>query len=170
MRRRFPWGYAFLAYVTVFMSSCGFLFVHAPPADHAERVDSFSCTESAIGPALDFVWAGLNAAGAVIAITSDESEIDNRSTVIVVGFGWTIFSTAAGAVGMNKIKKCKDARLAWNRRLRENRRDDGDESESMSPAPAVDSTESVWGRVAEWTDPMFPMPPDSVVSHTNSGS
>ena len=172
MRRRIPWGYAFLVYITVFMSGCGFLFVHGPPADHAQRMERFSCTESNVGPILDGIWGSLNAI-ALVRYATDESwrfENDLETAHAVIFGGWVIFSGSASIVGFNKTKSCKQARAAWGQRLRESRRDGEDGVQPEASPQGADSTQGVWGRVAEWTDPMFAMPPDSAVSDTTSGS
>jgi hypothetical protein len=167
MRRRVLWGYAFLAYLTVFTSGCGFLFVHGPPADHEQRAELFSCTEGNIGPILDVIWASLNAIGLVYYAVDEEFRNDVESASAVASAGWIVLSGSAAIVGFNKTKKCREARMAQNRRLRGGQDGQG-EADPTFAAPSVDSTEGVWGRVAEWTDPMFPLP-DSTVSDTASG-
>jgi uncharacterized protein YjdB len=72
-------------------------------------MDYFTCTESDAGPIIDFVWAGLNVAGAIV-YASDPDAYENSSAGIAVGLGWGAFSTSAGIVGLNKTKKCRAAK------------------------------------------------------------
>ncbi|HYO45778.1 MAG TPA: hypothetical protein VEY33_03730 [Gemmatimonadota bacterium] len=68
----------------------------------------FSCTESDIGPAIDFVWSGLNIAGAVIA-ASDET-IQDREQTIAIGAMWGLLSGTSGFVGMSRSEACRGAK------------------------------------------------------------
>ncbi len=99
---------AFLASLPVTTGACGFILTHAPPEGH-EQMDYFTCTESDAGPIIDFVWAGLNVAGAIV-YASDPDAYENSSAGIAVGLGWGAFSTSAGIVGLNKTKKCRAAK------------------------------------------------------------
>ena len=72
-------------------------------------MDHFSCTESDAGPILDFVWAGLNVLGA-IAVAADPDGYEDSEQIIVVGLAWGIFSSASGATGLGKTKKCRAAK------------------------------------------------------------
>lgn len=56
-----------------------------PPPGH-ERMTSFNCTESDVGPTLDLIWGVLNVRGAV-AVAADPDAYENSGQVIAVGFG-----------------------------------------------------------------------------------
>lgn len=90
-------------------SACGFLFTHAPP-DGYQQMAYFDCTTDNAGPILDFVWAGLNVAGAINA-GSNPDQYTNSGQIVAVGLAWGVFSTASGAVGLSKTQKCRNARL-----------------------------------------------------------
>jgi hypothetical protein len=97
---------------------CGFLFSKGPPPGH-ENMSAFYCTESDVGPVLDFVWAGLNVLGA-LAIAADpdaysEAGYDPEATV-AIGLAWGVVSTSAGVVGLGRSKRCREAKLALARR------------------------------------------------------
>lgn len=168
MRHRIPWGYAFIAYITIGTSGCGFLFVHGPPADHAERSELFSCTESNIGPILDVIWAGLNATGIILYAADAQFRDDVESASVAFSAGWVALNTSAAIVGFNKTSKCREARLAQNRRLRAG---SGDREDGVGTLmlQAPDATETVWGRVAQWSDPLFPEVPDRTPADTTAG-
>ncbi len=112
----------FLGLLPMTTGACGFIFSKGPPADHEQRVDSFSCTEGNTGPIIDFIWGGLNFLGALTA-AADPDGVENSGAVIVGGLSWAAFSGAAGVVGLNKSKKCRAAKQAWEQRLRQ--REDG---------------------------------------------
>ncbi len=117
----------FLGLLPMATGACGFIFSHGPPADHATRVDAFSCTEGNTGPILDVVWGGLNVLGALMAIADPDNIRANTDyepgTVIAVGLGWGLLSGAAASSGFNKSKKCRAAKQAWEQRQRQ-RQDD----------------------------------------------
>ena len=90
--------------------ACGFLFTHAPP-DGWEQMDYFTCTEGNVGPILDVVWAGLNAAGFVL-VASDPDSDENASAALAFHVIWVGVSGSAAFVGFNKTKKCRAAKQA----------------------------------------------------------
>ena len=95
------------------LTGCGYLFVNGPP-DNYENLNYVSCTESNVGPVLDFVWAGLNAAG-VIAIAADPDSYEDTydlesGTGIAIGAGWVVLSGSSAIVGSNKVSDCKKAK------------------------------------------------------------
>lgn len=77
-------------------SGCGLMISEGPPPGH-HNMNYFSCTESDVGPAFDFVWAGLNIAGAIVAAGDDT--IEDREATIAVGAFWGLFSSAGGPKG-----------------------------------------------------------------------
>lgn len=95
------------------LSGCGFLFVDGPPADYS-NMNYVQCTESDVGPILDAVWAGINAAGAIaIAADPDGYEDDwdvSSGAGIASGVGWTILSGSSSLVGFNKVSDCRRAK------------------------------------------------------------
>ena len=93
---------------TIAVSGCGFLFVSAPPEAHARQA-YVSCTESNVGPNLDFVWAGLNISGALAASLSPDSYVSPGETV-AIGIAWTLFSGASGIRGLKKTSQCREAK------------------------------------------------------------
>jgi hypothetical protein len=98
------------------MGACGFVFTHGPPKGH-EQLDSFSCTESNLGPFIDIMWASTNIIGALV-VASDREAYNNRSLfnnanrAIKTSVVWAMFSGAAAATGFRKTKRCRDARRA----------------------------------------------------------
>ena len=98
-------------------TGCGFILTHAPPDDHAQ-LDSFSCTESNGGPIVDFVWAGLNLLGA-LTIAANPDDYPNEGETVAIGLSWAALGTAAGAVGVGKTKKCREAKQALAARQRQ---------------------------------------------------
>lgn len=101
---------------------CGFLITKGPPAEH-ELMTGFSCTESNAGPILDVVWAGLNLAGAMVAVGQSEDDYYyyeyDREAVIAVGLGWAVLSGASAAVGFGKTSACRKAKQAMYMRLQQ---------------------------------------------------
>ncbi len=112
----------FLGLLPMTTGACGFIFSHGPPADHEQRVDSFSCTEGNAGPIIDMVWGGLLVLTAISA--SSDDTIENQDATVATALSWAVLSGAAAGVGFNKSKKCRTAKQAWEQRLRE-RRDGG---------------------------------------------
>lgn len=106
-------------------------------------MDYFTCTESDAGPIIDFVWAGLNVAGALV-YASDPDAYENSSAGIAVGLSWGVFSTSAGIVGVNKTKKCREAKRQLAERQARGRTAEQDQPADMVVqtvvlAPAVDT-------------------------------
>lgn len=96
--------------VPLSVGGCGFIFVNGPPENHQE-MNYFNCTESEVGPILDGVWAGLNAAGAVTAAINPD-DYENSGAIITSGLIWTGVSGAASIVGQNKVSDCRQAKRA----------------------------------------------------------
>ncbi len=115
-------------------TGCGFLFTHAPPADHRERT-SFSCTESDGGPIVDVIWAGLNLAGA-IAAASDPDIVENSDAAIAVGLSWTVITGTTAAIGFNKTKRCRAAKRELARRPAQDQDVGPAQDQRVGPAPA----------------------------------
>lgn len=90
-------------------SGCSFLFVNGPPAHH-EQMRYFDCSSSNVIPVLDVIWAGLNGLGAANAFSKDEDEMENRNTVIAVGFMWLAVSGASAIYGFTTVADCKGAK------------------------------------------------------------
>lgn len=109
MRRTFT-SAVILALLAIGTSGCGFIFVNGPPENH-QQMEYFNCTESEVGPTLDGIWAGLNAAGATTAAINPD-EYRNHETIIASGVTWTLVSGAASIVGQNKVNDCRDAKRA----------------------------------------------------------
>jgi hypothetical protein len=103
-----------LASATPILVGCGFVFSHGPPDNH-QQLEYFSCTESNTGPILDVVWGSLNVLGA-LAAAGDPDAYTNSDQIILVGLTWGAVSGAAAAVGFNKSRKCRDAKLELARR------------------------------------------------------
>jgi uncharacterized protein YjdB len=71
-------------------------------------MESFQCTESNAGPALDIVWASLNVLGA-LGVAADPNAYENSGQIVVVGLAWGVFSSFSAASGFNKSKQCRQA-------------------------------------------------------------
>lgn len=117
------------------LSGCGFLFVDGPPDDYM-NMNYVQCTESDVGPVLDAVWAGLNAAGAIlIAADPDAYEDDwdvSSGAGIASGAAWTILSGSSALVGFNKVSRCRTAKRELADRQAEGRtgqQEDGEQNE-----------------------------------------
>ncbi|NIM49706.1 MAG: hypothetical protein GTN62_05620 [Gemmatimonadales bacterium] len=107
-RKRFALLGLGLGLLSVATGACGFIFSHAPPEGH-EQMEYFTCTESDAGPIIDLIWAGLNVLGAVV-VAGDPDYYEDSGAIIASGLVWGAFSSAAGAVGLNKSKKCRAAK------------------------------------------------------------
>ena len=80
----------FLAAVAT--SGCSAIFTKGPPLDHAYN-SRFDCSTSYAPPILDTIWAGLNGAGAAIAMSKSDAEwertqTNDRAATIAVGLTW----------------------------------------------------------------------------------
>jgi hypothetical protein len=102
----------------------------------------FSWTESDGGPAFDFVWAGLNIAGAIVAAGDDT--IEDREATIAVGAFWGLFSSTAGIVGMSRSKACREAKGQLADRLA------GGAVFSQTHVGVAPVTDRNWSRVRVW--------------------
>lgn len=91
-----------------FWTGCGYLLVNGPPEQY-KQLDYVSCTESNAGPIIDAVWGGLNLAGA-IGVAADPDAYTNSGSIIASGLVWTGISGSAAIVGMNKTKRCREAK------------------------------------------------------------
>jgi hypothetical protein len=95
-------------------AGCSFLFVDAPPRDHASR-RYFDCTSSYLAPGVDTTLGGLLSLG-VIGSMSDSST-DNQAIVegtIVAGA-----ALASATYGFLRASHCRDAKQALAERLLE---------------------------------------------------
>ena len=130
--------------------ACGFVFVHAPPAEH-ERMDFFSCTESNTGPILDAIVAGLSVFGIAYAAGTDDPDIDKGASIAGNVVGVALWGSAA-VVGFNKTNRCREAKRALMERLR-----------GMGGYPLMqdpgDSTKARWGTVRSLSDGWSNNPP-----------
>ena len=134
---------ALLGLLPMATGACGFIFSHGPPADHAQRVGSFSCTEGNTGPIVDLIWGGLLVfTGISIAADPSDFEAENIKAGPYVAFtlGWAALSVAAAVVGFNKSNKCREATQAWENRLRQ--REDGGSTADPSVAWIMVSPET----------------------------
>ena len=97
------------------LSGCSFVFVTAPPAQHAE-LHSFQCTTSRVAPVVDTVIAGLETIRTGIAIAAKESDYQDfpisRGADIGFGVGLTTLFAAAAIYGYNVTADCEDAKEA----------------------------------------------------------
>ncbi len=118
---------ALLGLLPMATGACGFLFSHGPPADHAQRVGSFSCTEGNIGPILDVAAGGVNVLLAIAAAADSDGDFQGSQSdpaFITARLAVATFWGIAAGVGFNKSKKCRAAKQAWEQRQRQ-RQDDG---------------------------------------------
>lgn len=120
--RRTSTSAVLLTLLTIGTSGCGFIFVNGPPENH-QKMEYFNCTESEVGPILDGIWAGLNAAGATTAAINPD-EYENSGAIITSGLIWTGVSGAASIVGQNKVNDCRNAKRALAERQGGNVRPD----------------------------------------------
>jgi hypothetical protein len=75
----------------------------------------FSCTESKVGPNLDWVGAGLQVAGMVIASGDDTTEYSGGWYALNIGI--TGLLVAGGVRGGQKVDECRAAKAALMQRL-----------------------------------------------------
>jgi hypothetical protein len=112
------------------LSGCSFLFVHSPPAQHAQ-LHYFDCTSSKAAPVIDTVVAGLEAVRTGVAISASEGDYAgypiSRGADIGFGLGLTALFTAAAIYGYNATGDCADAKEALERRA--------EEAPEMGPGP-----------------------------------
>lgn len=105
---------ALVAFLSVGMSACGFIFSHGPP-DGYEQMSSFDCTTENTGPILDLVWAGLNVAGALAASSNPQTYTD-PGQIEAVGLSWGVVSSISAGVGFSKSSRCRAAKLDLSQR------------------------------------------------------
>jgi len=98
---------AAMIFTVVFQSGCSFLFVHGPPANHAELA-SFECSDSNAWPVVDAIWAGLNGLGAASAAGDDANP--DQGQIVAVGVTWLVVSGISAIYGFGKVAACHDAK------------------------------------------------------------
>ena len=109
----------FLGLLPMTTGACGFIFSHGPPADHEQRVGSFSCTEGNTGPILDVAAGGLNVLLAIAAAAGSDADIQGSQSdaaFITARLAVAAFWGLAASTGFNKSKKCRAAKQAWEQR------------------------------------------------------
>lgn len=95
--------------VLVFVvAGCGFVFVEGPPPIISEDAISVRCTESRLLPTLDVVWAGFNAATAIL-IASD-SDRGYRAFNFTYRAAWSILSGFSAKSGYETVNRCREAK------------------------------------------------------------
>jgi hypothetical protein len=104
--KRVGWVAAMIS-TMAFQSGCSALFVHGPPANHAELA-SFECSDSNAWPVVDTIWAGLNGLGAASAAGDDANP--DQDQIVLVGVTWLVISGASAIYGFSKVAACHDAR------------------------------------------------------------
>jgi hypothetical protein len=102
----------FLAAVTT--SGCSAIFTKGPPLDHAYN-SHFDCSTSYAPPILDTIWAGLNGAGAAIALSKSDAEwertqANDRAATIAVGLTWLAVSGVSAIYGYKMVSDCNEAK------------------------------------------------------------
>ena len=95
---------AFLGLVPAATGACGFILSHAPPVGH-EQMDSFTCTESNVGPIVEGLY-GFLVFGTALSFGAQIS-----------GLAYAGFFSVAAAVGFSKSRKCRAAKRALAQRL-----------------------------------------------------
>jgi hypothetical protein len=91
-------------------AGCSFLFVNGPPTGH-EQLPYFSCTQSNTMPVLDAIWAGLNGLGAAVALSADESTLQDRNQTVAVGAAWLVVSGLSARTGFRRTNQCRAATM-----------------------------------------------------------
>lgn len=99
--------------LAICVCGCSFVFVRGPSSDRP-RGAAVDCTSSVVAPVLDLIWAGLNGAGAVNALATDDATWNRnvstpRSTVIGVGLFWVALSGASAIYGFKTTDACRQA-------------------------------------------------------------
>lgn len=92
------------------LQGCSYLFVSAPPADHAQRA-YFACTTSRLGPGLDATLAVLQGTTALASLMTDVTDSDDRLTLVGVSAAIGALYAASAVHGFDNVNEC-DAALA----------------------------------------------------------
>ena len=108
---------ALIGLISLGASGCGFLFVEGPPPGH-EQMAFIPCTDSKLLPALDVVWAGLNAVGIIFYAAADEQDLEgvSRGAGIGVSAGQAVVWGIAASQGYKKVRECRAAKELLARR------------------------------------------------------
>lgn len=111
--------------------ACGLLFTKGPPPGY-ERMDSFTCTESDAGPAVDASFAVLNVLG-LLFIAGNPDEYQGTGGAVAEAVALSVIWGISAVVGFPKAKQCRVAlrQLA----VRQARAQDT----SAAPGPRVES-------------------------------
>ena len=95
--------------VLVFVvAGCGFVFVEGPPPIISEDAISVRCTESRLLPTLDVVWAGFNAATAILIASN--SDANYRAFNFTYRAAWAILSGFSAKSGYETVNRCREAK------------------------------------------------------------
>ncbi len=90
-------------------TGCGFILTKGPPRGY-EQMDTFSCTESNVGPILDMLPAGFFLTLGVTAIAANEDFYDTTTTELGAGLLlWAALYGSSAAVGFGKTSRCREA-------------------------------------------------------------
>jgi hypothetical protein len=113
-RRQGPVMTSALLLAAVATGGCSAIFTKGPPPDHAYTA-RFDCSTSYAPPILDTIWAGLNGAGAAIALSKSDAEwkrtqTNDRAATIAVGLTWLAVSGASAIYGYKTVSDCHEAR------------------------------------------------------------
>jgi hypothetical protein len=95
-------------------SGCSFLFVEAPPRDHASR-RYFDCTSSYLAPGVDSALGGLLAIG----VLGSMSDTNTESQAIVEGTIVAGAALASATYGFLRASHCREAKQALAERVLE---------------------------------------------------
>jgi len=105
--------------------SCGFAFVHGPPAGH-RQMDSFHCTRGNAGPIADVALSGVGVGLAVWA--AHQGHYDSYYYYVSEGIAAAAIAAAvlygsSAVVGFLKTKKCRAATQQIGERLGQDSKD-----------------------------------------------
>ena len=121
MRNRLLARITFLFVLSLTSSACSWVFVNAPPTNHAD-LDFFTCTQSKLAPVLDVGWAGFSALGVTFGLLTSDEELQRDydiSKAQLIGFyaPFVVLNSLSARSGFKKVSACKDATASLAARL-----------------------------------------------------
>lgn len=107
-----------LAVLAIPLGGCGIVLTQGPPPGHLEMED-FSCTQSNVGPILDFVFVGM--VGVVVIGTLAEADGDTglaggAAYAAAGGLLPAAIWGSSGVVGLGKTRRCREAKRLLSER------------------------------------------------------
>ncbi len=103
-----------VAFLSLSVGGCSWIFVNGPPPGHEER-DFFTCTENRAVPIIDAVFSGLS----LLSVLAAEETVDlTQGEQQLYGSIWTVVLGASAYSGFGRVRRCTSAQLDAARRNR----------------------------------------------------